>query len=146
MALHRKYPEGYTSKRGWIKLNTAPERSAEEVRLCACACGRKRISLRLLHAVQLAAGVDAEVIEEVDDEDDPKEAILTLLFDLHRKDLEAAAADNGAEAEAELAALRAELAPMKMSHLKKRALACDFDAEGGTKGRTATNPGRRSPP
>ena len=26
---------------------------------CACACGRKRISLRLLHAVQLAAGVDA---------------------------------------------------------------------------------------
>jgi DUF971 family protein len=77
----------------------------------------------------LAAGVDAVVIEDVDDEDDPKEAILTLLLDLHRKELEAAAADNGAEAEAELAALRAELAPMKMSVLKKRALAAGVNEE-----------------
>jgi hypothetical protein len=74
----------------------------------------------------LVVGVDEEVLDDVDDADDPKEAILTLLLDLHRKDLEAAA-DNGGEAELE--ALRAELAPMKVSHLKKRALAAGVDEE-----------------
>jgi hypothetical protein len=67
--------------------------------------------------------------EDVDDADGPKVAILALLLDLHRKGLEAAVADNGAEAEAELEALRAKLAPMKMSQLKKRVLAAGVDGE-----------------
>jgi hypothetical protein len=77
----------------------------------------------------LAAGVNEEAIEEAMDAEEPKEAVLALLLELHRKDLTAVAADTGAEAEAELEALRAELTPMKMSHLTKRALAAGVDGE-----------------
>ena len=70
----------------------------------------------------LAAGVGQEALEEVDDADNPKEAIVSIIVDAHRKAFESEA-QGGAVDEAGLEALRAELTPLKLSVLKKRARA-----------------------
>jgi hypothetical protein len=117
---------------GWLDMQPLPAGGgpgAGDAKLEALRAELAPMKMSVLKKRALAAGVDGEAIENVDDADDPKEAVLTLLLELHGKDLEAAAADVSAEAEAELAVLRAELTPMKMSHLKKRALAAGVDVE-----------------
>eukprot|EP01052_Picozoa_sp_SAG31_P052612 SAG31_NODE_13066_length_895_cov_1.095477_1_plen_201_part_10 len=73
------------------------------------------------------AGVNDETLDAADDSEDPKEHVVSILLDMHRRSSSAdAETPVGAD---RLEALRAELSGLKPSQLKKRAVAEGITAE-----------------
>ena len=74
-----------------------------------------QLKLSALRKRAMAESVDSQALDEADDSDDPKAAVVALLLEKHRA--------AGAGAALEQAQLLEELTPMKLSALRKRALA-----------------------
>jgi hypothetical protein len=87
------------------------------------------LTLKVLKQRARAEGVGRDAVDALDDEDDPKAAVIEMLATAARErwavETKAATAEaKAARAKAETeASLRAELAPLKLSELKKRARA-----------------------
>ena len=90
-----------------------------------------------------AAGADPAALEAAIDQDSPKQALIALILDAPRTAATAATAEDRSP---KLELLRAELAPLKMGALQKRALAAGADADAVDGALDAWTPrtGRRS--
>jgi hypothetical protein len=114
MQVHASEPsmtaQGEASETEWLRAELTP------------------MKMSALRARALADGVDSEVLEKaLDDDDSPKEAVIVLLLQAYAS-AQSSAVGILVDA-ARLERLREELMPMKMSALRKRALADGVDSE-----------------
>ena len=98
---------------------TKPTAAEDEMR--EQLSGMKQSELRRKAAM---VGVEANAIDDAGDEDDPKTALITLILAVVGSGEPAAAAETKRQAE-----LTAELAPLKLSQLRRRALTASIDAD-----------------
>jgi hypothetical protein len=96
---------------GWREMTPLPEAAD---RSSALRAELTPLTIKALKRRALAAGMGSDAVEDVDDADDPREAIIEILLNAAEQ---ASASSNSTEM------LRAELAPLKMKMLKQRALA-----------------------
>jgi hypothetical protein len=78
----------------------------------------RSMKMSLLKQRALDQGVEQTKLDEVDDSEDPREAVIAVLVALHESQTSASESDNSADRER----LISELTPMKMSLLKQKAL------------------------
>jgi DNA-binding transcriptional regulator YdaS (Cro superfamily) len=102
-----------------------------EARLTSLREELEALKPRALKKRALEVGVDRESLDEADDADDVKQTLIGMVLGRERERAEAAAAaDAQAVAVArQVEVLRAELAPLKPSALKKRAAVSGVDPE-----------------
>ena len=98
---------------------------------------RAELSLMKLSALKRMAvekGADADAIEQIDDSDEPKQAVISLLVEAAKVELLAAQSETNKKADSKFAhrmereRLLTELTPLKISALKKRAIVAGVDA------------------